>query len=134
MSEELELKKSKKKPIKPLSDDWKINLKCVVMVTISTVIYCMGVMWFLEPACLYSGGVTGVAQLLSNFSLMLTGKPLNLGLIILLINVPVLIFGWKKVSKRFVICSVISIAIQTLLMNEFFPKSNIGKNSFINNV
>ena len=117
---------------KPLSDSWKKNIICVVMVTISTIIYCIGVMWFLEPACLYSGGVTGVAQLLSNLCNLLTGKPLNLGLIILLINIPVLIYGWKKVSKRFVVCSLISIILQTVLMNEFFPLLDLGINTGVN--
>lgn len=129
MSINTEAHNKKNNLIKPLSDEWKKNIVCVVMVTISTIIYCMGVMWFLEPACLYSGGVTGIAQLLSNLSQLLIGKPLNLGIIVFLINVPILIFGWKKVSKRFVVCSVISIAIQTLLMNKYFPFIDFGINS-----
>ena len=132
MSEMSQEKKKKNILIKPLSEEWKKNIICVVMVTISTIIYCMGVMWFLEPACLYSGGVTGVAQLLSNLCNLLTGKPLNLGIIVFLINIPVLVYGWKKVSKRFVICSVISIALQTLLMNEFFPLLDFGINTGVN--
>ena len=66
MSENTSISKIKKMLTKPLSDEWKKNIVCVVMVTISTIIYCMGVMWFLEPASLYSGGVTGIAQLISN--------------------------------------------------------------------
>ena len=49
------------------------TLKCILMVSISTVIYCLGVMWFLEPAQLYSGGVTGISQLISNASEKWTG-------------------------------------------------------------
>lgn len=104
--------------IKPLSDNWKKNIICVVMVTISTIIYCFGVTWFLEPANLFSGGVTGIAQLIAAICNLLGIDFIseNLGVIVLLLNVPILIFGWKKVSKRFVICSVISIAIQTILL------------------
>ena len=47
------------------------TLKCILMVSISTVIYCLGVMWFLEPAQLYSGGVTGISQLISNADLFI---------------------------------------------------------------
>ena len=113
---------------KPLSDDWKKNIVCAVMVTISTVIYCLGVMWFLNPANLLSGGVTGIAQLITGLGEKF-GVSIDIGLIVFIINVPILIFGWKKVSKRFVICSVISIVLQTLLLNKFLPIVDFGINS-----
>lgn len=121
---------NKKILVKPLSDEWKKNIICVAMVTISTVIYCFGVTWFLEPANLFSGGVTGIAQLIAAVSNLIginfIGK--YLGIIVLLLNIPVLIFGWKKVSKRFAICSVISIAIQTILLNNVIPIIDLGIN------
>ena len=121
---------NKKILVKPLSDEWKKNIICVAMVTISTVIYCFGVTWFLEPANLFSGGVTGIAQLIAAVSNLIginfIGK--YLGVIVLLLNIPVLIFGWKKVSKRFAICSVISIAIQTILLNNVIPIIDLGIN------
>lgn len=132
MSENTSVSKIKKMLTKPLSDEWKKNLVCVVMVTISTVIYCMGVMWFLQPASLYSGGVTGIAQLISNSCSRFFNFKIDLGLIVFLINIPILIFGWKKVSKRFVICSVISIILQTVLMNEIIPVIDFGINTGLN--
>lgn len=113
---------------KPLSDDWKKNIVCAVMVTISTIIYCLGVMWFLNPANLLSGGVTGIAQLITGLGKKF-GVSIDIGLIVFIINVPILIFGWKKVSKRFVVCSVISIVLQTLLLNKFLPVVDFGINS-----
>ena len=132
MSENTSVGKIKKMLTKPLSDEWKKNIVCVIMVTISTVIYCMGVMWFLEPASLYSGGVTGIAQLISNSCSRFFNLKIDLGLIVFLINIPILIFGWKKVSKRFVICSVISIILQTVLMNEIIPVIDFGINTGLN--
>jgi uncharacterized membrane-anchored protein YitT (DUF2179 family) len=132
MSENTSISKIKKMLTKPLSDEWKKNIVCVIMVTISTVIYCMGVMWFLEPASLYSGGVTGIAQLISNSCSRFFNLKIDLGLIVFLINIPILIFGWKKVSKRFVICSVISIILQTVLMNEIIPVIDFGINTGLN--
>lgn len=132
MSENTSVSKIKKMLTKPLSDEWKKNIVCVVMVTISTVIYCMGVMWFLQPASLYSGGVTGIAQLISNSCSRFFNLKIDLGLIVFLINIPILIFGWKKVSKRFVICSVISIILQTVLMNEIIPVVDFGINTGLN--
>ena len=132
MSENTSVSKIKKMLTKPLSDEWKKNIVCVVMVTLSTVIYCMGVMWFLQPASLYSGGVTGIAQLISNSCGRFFNIKIDLGLIVFLINIPILIFGWKKVSKRFVICSVISIILQTVLMNEIIPVVDFGINTGLN--
>ena len=132
MSENTSISKIKKMLTKPLSDEWKKNIVCVIMVTISTVIYCMGVMWFLQPASLYSGGVTGIAQLISNSCSRFFNLKIDLGLIVFLINIPILIFGWKKVSKRFVICSVISIILQTVLMNKIIPVVDFGINTGLN--
>ena len=58
----------KKMVIKPLSHESKKTLFCILMVTVSTIIYCLGVMWFLNPASLLAGGVTGAAQLISTGS------------------------------------------------------------------
>jgi uncharacterized membrane-anchored protein YitT (DUF2179 family) len=132
MSENTSVSKIKKMLTKPLSDEWKKNIICAIMVTISTIIYCMGVMWFLQPASLYSGGVTGIAQLISNSCSRFFNIKIDLGLIVFLINIPILIFGWKKVSKRFVICSVISIVLQTVLMNEIIPVVDFGINTGLN--
>ena len=113
---------------KPLSDNWKKNITCVVMVTFSTIIYCLGVMWFLNPANLLSGGVTGISQLVSGLAAKF-GIRIEIGLIVFLINIPILIYGWKRVSKRFVVCSVISIGLQTLLLNELLPVVDFGINT-----
>ena len=121
---------NKKVLTKPLSDEWKKNILCVVMVTISTIIYCFGVTWFLGPANLFSGGVTGIAQLIAALldKAGISFMTQYLGIIVLLLNIPILIFGWKKVSKRFAICSVISIAIQTVLLNDVIPMIDLGIN------
>ena len=108
------------------------------MVSISTVIYCLGVMWFLEPAQLYSGGVTGISQLISNASEKWVGHRINLGFLTFIINIPIIIIGWKHVSKRFVICSLVSILLQTILMSGIIPYVdfiiNTGKNPLTGNI
>lgn len=110
----------------------KRTLFCILMVSISTFIYCIGVMWFLEPAAVFSGGVTGIAQLITNVSEKWLGYKVNLGLLIFLINVPIVLFGWKKVSKIFAVCSVISIILQTVLMSGIIPNFDFGINTGIN--
>ena len=41
---------TKKMANKPLSLETKKTITCIIMVTISTIIYCFGVMWFLKTA------------------------------------------------------------------------------------
>ena len=120
--------------VKPLSDENKKTIFCVIMVTISTIIYCLGVMWFLDPASLLAGGVTGSAQLVSTSFKKFFNIELNLGILIFVFNVPILLYGWKNVSKRFVICSVISIGIQTLLMSGIIPYADFTINTGLNPV
>ena len=122
----------KKLATKPLSQETKKTVLCIIMVTVSTIIYCLGVMWFLEPASLLAGGVTGVAQLVSTAFKKIFKIDLNLGVLVLLFNIPILIYGWKNVSKRFVICSVISIGLQTILMSGIVPYADFGINTGLN--
>ena len=96
----------------------KKTIICITMVTIATIIYSLGVIWFITPANLYSGGVTGIAQLIISFFGIFDIK-LDLGILVFIINIPILIYGWKAVSKRFVICSIISIIIQTIMLSDF---------------
>ena len=122
----------KKMADKPLSLETKKTIICIFMVTISTIIYCLGVMWFLEPASLLAGGVTGTAQLVSTASKKFFNINLNLGILVFIFNVPIIIYGWKNVSKRFVICSLISIGLQTILMSGIIPYADFGINTGLN--
>jgi len=124
--------KNKYVSVKPLSSETRKTIHCILMVTISTIIYCLGVMLFLEPAKLLSGGVTGAAQLISTLFEKIFNFKINLGLLVFLFNIPILIYGWKNVSKRFVICSVISIVLQTILMSGIIPHIDFGINTGIN--
>ena len=124
----------KKMVIKPLSHESKKTLFCILMVTVSTIIYCLGVMWFLNPASLLAGGVTGAAQLISTGSKKFFNIDLNLGILVFVLNVPILLYGWKNVSKRFVICSVISIGLQTILMSGIIPYADFGINTGLNQI
>ena len=71
--------------------------------------------WFLEPAKLFAGGATGIAQFVQRIFLkfgLLEG--MNLGWFILIANVPIIIIGIKFVSVKFTIYSAIAVGVQTL--------------------
>ena len=95
-----------------------------LLIVISTnLLLSFAVVWFLEPARLFSGGATGIAQLVQRiflkFGLL---KEVNLGWYILIANVPITIIGIKYVSLRFTIFSAIAVGVQTLA-TMFLPES-----------
>ena len=78
----------------------------------------LATVWFLEPAALYAGGATGIAQLLFRLINRLGANMSGnlLGWFILLVNVPITLIGFKFVSKRFAIYSVIAVGVQSLVV------------------
>lgn len=69
-----------------------------------------GLEGFLIPNGLIDGGVTGIS-LLTNQQ---TG--ISLSILILLINIPFLLLGWKQIGKGFCIKSIVCIAILAVVL------------------
>ena len=80
--------------------------------------------WFLEPAKLYAGGATGIAQLIFRMINKFGGSMSDnlLGWFILAVNVPITAIGFKYVSKRFALYSTLAVGIQSLVVL-VLPKS-----------
>ena len=79
--------------------------------------------WLLEPAKLYSGGATGVAQLIKRlFEGAGLLKDVNLGWFIFAVNIPITIIGIKFVSKKFAFYSIVAVLVQTVA-TILIPKS-----------
>ena len=93
----------------------------VWIVLFSATIYSLGVMWFLSPAGLYAAGVTGIGQILSQVIKMVTSVEIPLGIFTFVLNVPLFIYGWRKVSIRFAIYSLLSVIVQSILMMDWIP-------------
>lgn len=83
------------KPLKP--DKKKIALsvlKQYSIITLGCIIYSLGISLFVTPANLSAGGMTGISIIFSTFI------PLHQGIILVILNIPMLIlglifFGWK---------------------------------------
>lgn len=83
------------------------------IVIFSNILYAISTVWFLEPCGLYSGGATGLAQLINRIFLLFDIN-INLGLLVFLINVPIVLIGIKYVSKKFAIYSIIAVIVQSV--------------------
>ena len=83
-----------------------------ILVIVTSTVYSLAVIWFLEPANLISTGITAIGQIL-NRAFGLGGITIPIGVFSLIFNIPLWIYGMKTVSKRFVIYSVLSILVQS---------------------
>ena len=106
------------------------ELERVIAVVIFTVIYGVGVAWFLEASVvpLYTGGIPGIGQLVRDILTKVFGYGLSehfLGLFIIIFNIPILILGWFGVSHRFTIYSIISVLIQSFMLS-WIPYVDMG--------
>ena len=85
-----------------------------IIVVVANVLLSFATVWFLEPARLYSGGATGLSQLFVRIIERFGGR-FNLGLMTFIINIPIAVVGWRFVSKRFAIFSIMAIGVQSLV-------------------
>lgn len=95
------------------------NIKPYVMVIFGTIIYSFSISWVLQLTGIVSSGITGTSQLivgvLNKFNLAENADKYT-GYLIMLINIPLIVFGWRGVSKKFAILTIISIVFQTLVI------------------
>ena len=98
----------------------------ILIVLVSSTVYSLGVMWFLTPAHLFAAGVTGFSQIIRLLVINISGFEIPLGILTFLFNIPLFIYGWKKVSIRFALYSLLSVIVQSLLMMGWIPTYTFG--------
>lgn len=77
----------------------------------------------LSPAGLYTGGVTGLAQLLSALSCRLPTGEIPIYILILAINIPLAVFAFFTLGRRFTLLSFLALASSALLLRVIPPLS-----------
>lgn len=106
----------------------KPEVKRILAVVIFTLIYGLGVKWFLEASSvpLFTGGIPGLAQVFRD--IFFRGQPqgdIFMSIFIIVVNIPILLLGWFGVSKKFTIYSLISVLIQSAVIG-FIPSNILG--------
>lgn len=82
-----------------------------IMLTISGTINAIGVTVFLYPVNLYDSGISGTSMLLAQ----VTPEWLSLSVFLVILNVPLFIFGLKKQGLSFTIYSIYAVVIYSLM-------------------
>ena len=87
-----------------------IKIENIIMLTIAGLINAFGITVFLSPVKLYDSGISGTAMLLSQ----LTPEWMTLSIFLLILNIPLFVFGYKKQGKLFTFYSLYTVAIYSL--------------------
>lgn len=97
-----------KKRIKTLKKE--LRWQNFVFLTIAGIINAFGVTMFLQPVKLYDSGVSGTAMLLAQ----VTPEWMSLSVFLLVLNIPLFLFGYKKQGLGFTINAVYAVMIYSL--------------------
>lgn len=97
------------------------------LIILGTAVYSLGVVWFLNLGVFFAGGVTGISQIICYA--IWKRIPAFLGALITLLNIPLFLFGWKNLSKKFAIFTAISVLLQSAFIAIFeFLQDQYGFN------
>lgn len=96
--------------MKYLSELKKIKLYNILMLTIAGIINAIGVTMFLSPVRLYDSGISGTSILLSQ----ITPEFLSLSFFLIILNVPLFLYGTKKQGIKFTAYAIYTVTIYSV--------------------
>lgn len=108
------------------------TLRDFTLITLGTLTQTVGLMIFLVPANLASGGVSGIAQLVNFY----TDWPI--GMMVFIGNIPLFALGWRFLGGRgFVLRTAFAIATYSFFADfltwlPFFPKNGLTDDPVLN--
>lgn|SRR5690625_3371616 len=97
-----------------------IEARRIGAVILGSFLLAISLNFFLINANVYASGFSGFAQLLSSIFKDFLVMNIGTGILLFLLNIPVLIVGWLKIGRGFTIYSILSVVFSTLFL-ELFP-------------
>lgn len=101
----------------------KIDLKEYFLVVAGSILFAAAINLFIIPYHLYSGGIVGTSQILRTLIVDKLNIHINYdlaGIINLILNIPLMLMAYRKLSPSFVYKTILSLIIQTLTFS-FIP-------------
>lgn len=86
----------------------KFSVKNFILLTVAGLVNAFGVTFFLSPVNLYDSGISGTSMLLSQVT------PLGLSVFLLLLNVPLFLYGLKKQGRQFTVYAIYTVAMYSM--------------------
>ena len=99
------VKKRRRKTLKE-----QLHLSNFLMLTVAGIINAFGVTVFLSPVKLYDSGISGTSMLLEQ----ITPAWLSLSVFLILLNVPLFLYGMKKQGVPFTIYAIYAVAVYSI--------------------
>ena len=87
-----------------------VHLSNILMLTVAGIINAFGITVFLMPVHLYDSGISGTSMLLDQ----LTPETFSLSIFLIILNIPLFLFGLKKQGHIFTIYAVYSVIIYSV--------------------
>lgn len=99
-----------------------LNLKPInfLFLTIAGLVNAFGITVFLTPVQLYDSGISGTSMLLSG----ITDNRISLSVFLLILNIPLFLYGLKKQGKAFTVYAIYSVAVYSFgawLITDILP-------------
>ncbi len=88
----------------------KIRIVNLLMLTVAGIVNAVGITIFLTPVKLYDSGISGTSMLLEQIS----PEYLTLSFFLLVLNVPLFLFGLKKQGWLFTVYAIYTVAVYSL--------------------
>lgn len=88
----------------------KIRIINLMMLTVAGMVNAFGITIFLTPVKLYDSGISGTSMLLDQ----ITPDYLTLSIFLLILNIPLFLFGFKKQGWLFTLYAIYTVAIYSL--------------------
>ncbi|MQW38614.1 DUF2179 domain-containing protein [Lactococcus hircilactis] len=90
--------------------------------------------FFYQPGHVYASGATGLAQVVSELIVRVTGHNiLPISVTLILVNVPLIALAWRGIGKQFTIYTLITIVMSSVFIH-FIPVTTLTNEPVINAV
>lgn len=110
-----------------------VKIKNLSIMLIGNLLIVLAINMFITPANLYTGGLTGIAQLIIEFLSTGLGIELSLGTLVFVFNIPILYLAWRSIGKRFAVLSMVAVVIQSVML-EMVPIGQFSEDILLNAV
>lgn len=97
-----------------LGNNFRKILFDYVLITLGSIIYALAFALFFQPNDLALGGFTGLCQILNHYIYRLP-----IGITVLILNIPLMIIGFKKEGAKLLFSSFYAIFLSSLLIDLF---------------
>ena len=109
----------------------KDSILSLLMIVFGAVIAAFALEEFLAPNNIFDGGVTGISMIITHILNNKAGVPVKLGILVILLNLPFIIYGIRKIGKQFIVKCVIALIIFSLMTAVFEPLQNATEDTIL---